>query len=65
MAKRPAPEEAIPRERIDMDFGYTQAQEALRDEVRQFIAENLTDDIKEEIETWGEGGRGPWVRELY
>ena len=46
-----------------MDFGYTPEQQALRQEVRNFIAENVTDDIREEIEMVGEG-RGPLVTEL-
>ena len=41
-----------------MDFGYTPEQQALRQEVRNFIADNVTDDIREEIERVGEG-RGP------
>ena len=49
-----------------MDFGYTPEQESLRDDVRAFIAENVTDELMEEIEgSGGEGGRGPKVRELY
>ncbi len=46
-----------------MDFGYTPEQQALRQEVRNFIADNVTDDIREEIERVGEG-RGPLVTEL-
>ena len=49
-----------------MDFGYTPEQEALRDEVRAFIAEHVTDEVRTEVEDGGgEGGRGPKVRELY
>ena len=43
-----------------MDFGYTPEQQSLRDDVRAFIAENVTDELMEEIEgSGGEGGRGP------
>ena len=46
-----------------MDFAYTPQQQALRQEVRQFIAENVTDEVHEEIARVGEG-RGPLVQEL-
>jgi len=49
-----------------MDFGYSPEQTVLQNEVRKFIAEHVTQDVKDEIEgTGGEGGRGPLVRELY
>jgi alkylation response protein AidB-like acyl-CoA dehydrogenase len=54
-----------------MDFGYTPEQEALRREVRQFIAENVTPDVVEEMEAQESGsgtgrrGRGPLVSELF
>ena len=48
-----------------MDFGYSPEQEALRDDVRQFIGEHLTEEVQDEIENWGEGGRGPLVRDMY
>jgi len=48
-----------------MDFAYTPAQEALREEVRQFITENITPGIVEELETTGIRRRGPKTRELY
>jgi alkylation response protein AidB-like acyl-CoA dehydrogenase len=48
-----------------MDFGYSLEQETLRDDVQQFIDEHLTEEVRDEIENWGEGGRGPLVRELY
>ena len=48
-----------------MDFGYSPEQEALRDDVRQFIDEYVNEEVRDEIENWGEGGRGPLVRELY
>ncbi len=38
-----------------MDFGYTQEQEALRREVRAFIAENITDEVRAEMEGQNEG----------
>jgi len=49
-----------------MDFAYTPQQEALRREVRQFIKENVTDDVAEEIEgqTHPRGG-GPLINELF
>ena len=42
-----------------MDFGLTPAQEALRDEVAQFIQENVTPEVMAELESSLEGGRGP------
>jgi alkylation response protein AidB-like acyl-CoA dehydrogenase len=56
-----------------MRFGYTPEQEALRREVRQFIAENLTPEVIAEMEGGeNEGfgvsrraGRGPLVSELF
>ena len=41
-----------------MNFGYTVEQEALRQEVLQFIAENLTPEVKEEMAGGGEVRRG-------
>jgi len=38
-----------------MDFGYSPEQEALRREVRAFIAENMTDAVREEMEGLSEG----------
>ena len=38
-----------------MEFGYTPEQQALRHEVRAFIAENLTDDVKAEMADLSEG----------
>ena len=37
-----------------MDFGYTPQQEALRQEVRAFIAENMTPAVMEEVERLAE-----------
>ncbi len=54
-----------------MDFGYAPEQEALRREVRQFIAENVTSDVVEEMEGQESGsgtgrrGRGPLVSDLF
>jgi len=59
------PADAALQEKIKMDFGYTPEQEALRNDVRQFIEENVDEEMRDEIENWGEGGRGPLVRELY
>jgi len=47
-----------------MDFGFTQDQEALKQEVRQFIAQNVTPEVIAELESGEEGGRGPNYREL-
>lgn len=55
-----------------MDFGYTPEQDALRDELRQFIAEHVTEDVIDEIENGHRGadgqirrGRGPKTTELF
>lgn len=48
-----------------MDFAYTPEQEALRQEVQQFIEENVTPEILEEVEESGLRSRGPLTRELY
>ncbi len=55
-----------------MDFGYTPEQEALREEVRAFIAEHVTPDIVDEIENGHRGtdgsmrrGRGPLTSALF
>ena len=42
-----------------MDFGLTAEQESLRDEVAQFIKENVTPEVMAELESSLEGGRGP------
>ena len=47
-----------------MEFAYTAEQEALRDEVQQFIADNVTKDVREEIENTDEMSQGPLVRDL-
>ena len=47
-----------------MDFGFTPQQEALKQEVRQFIAENVTQEVIAELESAEEGGRGPNYRGL-
>jgi alkylation response protein AidB-like acyl-CoA dehydrogenase len=55
-----------------MDFGYTPEQEALRREVRAFIAEQMTPEVIAEMEGLSEGfgvsrsvARGPLVSELF
>ncbi|MGH8665762.1 MAG: acyl-CoA dehydrogenase family protein [Burkholderiales bacterium] len=49
-----------------MDFAYTPEQEALRRDVRQFIKENVTDDLVEEIERQDHPqGGGPHVKALF
>ena len=55
-----------------MDFGFTPEQEALRREVRAFIAEHMTPEVLAEMEGLSEGfgvsrspGRGPQVNELF
>lgn len=55
-----------------MDFGFTPEQEALRRDVRAFIAEHVTPDVVREMEGQSEGfgvsrsvGRGPLVNELF
>ena len=47
-----------------MDFGYTPQQVTLRDEVQAFIAEHVTQDVRDELESGEEGGRGVHFREL-
>ncbi len=42
-----------------MEFGFTPEQEALRDEVAEFIKENVTHEVMAELESALEGGRGP------
>ena len=41
-----------------MDFGFTQEQEDLRQEVRAFIADNVSQGLLDEMEGGEEGGRG-------
>ena len=48
-----------------MDFGYASSQQALRQEVRDFIAENMTQDVIEEVHGRGEDGRGPLMNDLF
>lgn len=48
-----------------MDFAYTPEQEALREEVRQFIAEYVTPEILAELEESGMRSRGPLTRQMY
>ncbi len=55
-----------------MDFGFTPEQEALRRDVRAFIAEHMTPEVMAEMEGLNEGfgvsrspGRGPHIDELF
>ena len=54
-----------------MDYGYTPQQESLRQEVRQFIADNVTTDVVHEMDDLesgqgtGKRGRGPLVSALF
>ena len=48
-----------------MYFGYASSQQALRQEVRDFIAENMTQDVVEEVHGRGEDGRGPLMNDLF
>ena len=48
-----------------MNFAYTPEQETLREEVRQFIAENVTPEILAEVEESGVRSRGPKTRDMY
>jgi 3-oxocholest-4-en-26-oyl-CoA dehydrogenase alpha subunit len=48
-----------------VDFGFTAEDEQFRQEVRQFLAENLTPAIRAEMQHQGEAGMGPLTRELY
>ena len=48
-----------------MEFAFTPEQEALRAEVQQFIAENVTPEIVAELEDTGIRRRGPKTREMY
>ena len=47
-----------------MDFGYTTEQQDLRQEVRKFIDDNVSQGLLDEMEAGEEGGRGPEYREL-
>ena len=49
-----------------MDFGFSPEHEAFKQEVKQFIAENVTPEVQYEIDHGGpERRRGPKVAELY
>ena len=48
-----------------MNFAYTPEQETLREEIRQFIAENVTSEILAEVEESGVRSRGPKTRDMY
>ena len=47
-----------------MDFGYNVEQEAFRQEVLHFIADNVTPEVREEM-AGGEARRGPHLQELH
>ena len=48
-----------------MDFGWDPEDQAFRDEVRRFIAQNVTSGVREEMESRQESGRGPLTAEVY
>jgi len=48
-----------------MNFAYTPEQETFREEIRQFIAENVTSEILAEVEESGVRSRGPKTRDMY
>jgi 3-oxocholest-4-en-26-oyl-CoA dehydrogenase alpha subunit len=48
-----------------MDFGFTPDNEAFRSEVRQFIAEHVTPELRDELERWRREGPGPLTRALF
>ena len=49
-----------------MDFGWTSEQQALQRDIRQFLSENMTADVVNEMEHGHGGrGRGPLVGELF
>lgn len=47
-----------------MEFAYTTEQEALRQEVQQFIADNVNGPVRDEIANTDEMSQGPLVRDL-
>lgn len=48
-----------------MDFGYTPENEAFRQEVRRFLAENVTPALRAELDKGRREGLGPLTRELF
>jgi alkylation response protein AidB-like acyl-CoA dehydrogenase len=48
-----------------MDFGFTPDNDAFRQEVRQFIAEHVTPQLREELASGRRVGPGPLTRELF
>ena len=48
-----------------MDFGFTPENEAFRHEVRRFIAEHVTPDLRDELTRRRREGPGPLTRELF
>ncbi len=48
-----------------MDFGYTAENEVFRQEICQFIADNITPEIKAELEEARMKGPGPLTKALF
>jgi len=48
-----------------MDFGYTPANDAFRQEVRQFITAHVTPALRDELGRGRQEGRGPLTKELF
>ena len=48
-----------------MDFGYTPANDVFRQEVRQFITEYVTPELRDELGRGRQEGRGPLTKELF
>jgi len=48
-----------------MDFGWNPEDQVFRNEVRQFIAENVTPEVEDELQTRQESGRGPLTAAVY
>ncbi|PON17722.1 hypothetical protein C2W62_11715 [Candidatus Entotheonella serta] len=51
--------------RHQMDFGFTAENDAFREEVRQFIADNITSEVQEELLQFRLQGPGPLTKELF
>ncbi|WP_179137726.1 acyl-CoA dehydrogenase family protein, partial [Candidatus Entotheonella palauensis] len=48
-----------------MDFGFTAENDAFREEVRQFIVEHITPEVREELFQFRLQGPGPLTKELF
>lgn len=48
-----------------MDFGFSPENEAFRQELRQFIAEHVTPELRQELIVGRREGRGPLTKELF